>query len=583
MNDLPSEFDVVVVGTGLAESIVSAAVSRNGHKVLHLDPRDYYGGKWTSLNWSSLESGTFAKEPVLESETQDTSASNSDFGFINPIRSLEQIWYCENAPSKIEEIRTLSRKFNVDVFPKVLLARDDIIELLISSNVSRYLEFKCISKIYSSLPAPAEDTIEPIPLSRSDIFTTKSLGLVEKRKLTKFIESVLKADETGGNDESSGEIRAEPMVAKTFEELARAASLTEKLQHLIKSAVKTVGDNFDPSRLNAEFVNRCRLFLQSIGRYGNQTPYLWTLYGVGEVCQAFCRLSAIYGGTYILKRSLNNLKVEGDELEVTFGETQLKTKYVVLGSEIKHTPTFQIGDTRTVVRAILLTIGGPIKSETQEGAESFMSVYKINDLEVVELDYTSLAVPKPYRLVQVTGPSVNQVSPRAFVESSLASFLDFSGTSPVEESKTVDGSDNKGDSNSENEASNLESPTDESANLRKESLSNGSIHMKPVVLYGTYFFIDFYENNKNVQGLSPERDSKIFYCATASTEITGEIRRAQEIFTSMYPEEEFLPKASDGSQAEDPEDETDVNRETANATNPADFNDNDGSASTPTI
>jgi RAB protein geranylgeranyltransferase component A len=33
---LPESFDVVVIGTGVTESIVSAAVSRNGHTVLHL-------------------------------------------------------------------------------------------------------------------------------------------------------------------------------------------------------------------------------------------------------------------------------------------------------------------------------------------------------------------------------------------------------------------------------------------------------------------------------------------------------------------------------------------------------------------
>jgi hypothetical protein len=31
-------------------------------------------------------------------------------------------------------------------------------------------------------------------------------------------------------------------------------------------------------------------FLKSIGRYGN-TPFLWTLYGSGELPQCFCRLN----------------------------------------------------------------------------------------------------------------------------------------------------------------------------------------------------------------------------------------------------------------------------------------------------
>ena len=34
-------------------------------------------------------------------------------------------------------------------------------------------------------------------------------------------------------------------------------------------------------------------FVRSIGRYGN-TPFLWTLYGSGELPQCFCRLKILY-------------------------------------------------------------------------------------------------------------------------------------------------------------------------------------------------------------------------------------------------------------------------------------------------
>ena len=39
-----TDYDVIVLGTGLCESIVAAALSRCGKKVLHLDHRTYYGG-----------------------------------------------------------------------------------------------------------------------------------------------------------------------------------------------------------------------------------------------------------------------------------------------------------------------------------------------------------------------------------------------------------------------------------------------------------------------------------------------------------------------------------------------------------
>jgi RAB protein geranylgeranyltransferase component A len=35
--ELPEEYDVIVIGTGLSETIVSSALSRIGKTVLHID------------------------------------------------------------------------------------------------------------------------------------------------------------------------------------------------------------------------------------------------------------------------------------------------------------------------------------------------------------------------------------------------------------------------------------------------------------------------------------------------------------------------------------------------------------------
>lgn len=37
MSDLPKDYDVIIVGTGLTESILAAALSRIGKIVLHID------------------------------------------------------------------------------------------------------------------------------------------------------------------------------------------------------------------------------------------------------------------------------------------------------------------------------------------------------------------------------------------------------------------------------------------------------------------------------------------------------------------------------------------------------------------
>ena len=48
------EYDVIILGTGLKECILSGLLSVAGKKVLHLDRNDYYGGESASLNLKQL-------------------------------------------------------------------------------------------------------------------------------------------------------------------------------------------------------------------------------------------------------------------------------------------------------------------------------------------------------------------------------------------------------------------------------------------------------------------------------------------------------------------------------------------------
>jgi len=47
---MDEEYDVIVLGTGLKECIISGLLSVDGLKVLHMDRNDYYGGESSSLN-----------------------------------------------------------------------------------------------------------------------------------------------------------------------------------------------------------------------------------------------------------------------------------------------------------------------------------------------------------------------------------------------------------------------------------------------------------------------------------------------------------------------------------------------------
>lgn len=51
---MDQEYDVIVLGTGLKECILSGLMSTGGKKVLHIDRNSYYGGESASLNLEQL-------------------------------------------------------------------------------------------------------------------------------------------------------------------------------------------------------------------------------------------------------------------------------------------------------------------------------------------------------------------------------------------------------------------------------------------------------------------------------------------------------------------------------------------------
>ena len=67
-----------------------------------------------------------------------------------------------------------------------------------------------------------------------------------------------------------------------------------------------------------------------MARYG-KSPYIYPLYGLGELPQAFARLSAIYGGTYMLDKPIDEIVTDADGkfVGVRSGNETVKAKQVV--------------------------------------------------------------------------------------------------------------------------------------------------------------------------------------------------------------------------------------------------------------
>ncbi|KAH0445876.1 hypothetical protein IEQ34_025291 [Dendrobium chrysotoxum] len=113
-----------------------------------------------------------------------------------------------------------------------------------------------------------------------------------------------------------------------------------------------------------ETYDRIILYTSSMARYG-KSPYIYPLYGMGELPQGFARLSAIYGGTYMLDKQIDEIvldKETGKFVGVRSGEETVKADMLIgdpsyfrqnvggQGAESKE----KVRETGKVVRAICI-------------------------------------------------------------------------------------------------------------------------------------------------------------------------------------------------------------------------------------
>lgn len=100
-----------------------------------------------------------------------------------------------------------------------------------------------------------------------------------------------------------------------------------------------------------------------MARYG-KSPYISPLYGLGELPQAFARLSAIYGGTYMLDKKIDSINVDPETGYFTGvtseGETVRAKKvigdpsYFGAGKDEPEGGKMRVIETGKVIRAICI-------------------------------------------------------------------------------------------------------------------------------------------------------------------------------------------------------------------------------------
>jgi len=240
----------------LTECIISGLLSVNGKKVLHMDRNDYYGGDCASLN-------------------------------------LDQAWSHFKQEGKPPEALGQSRQYNIDLVPKFLMASGLLVKILLHTEVTKYLEFKSVEGSY----VLKSDKINKVPATEKEALTTSLLGLFEKKRFRDFLMFIKDWKEEdpkthkgiGPNDPS--------------QKLLDKFKLEKGVVDVIGHALALYSDETWLEEPCKETCGRILLYFESLSHYG-KSPYLYPVFGLGDLPQSFARLSAVYGGTYMLSKPI---------------------------------------------------------------------------------------------------------------------------------------------------------------------------------------------------------------------------------------------------------------------------------------
>jgi len=163
---------------------------------------------------------------------------------------------------------------------------------LLHTDVTRYLEFKSVEGSY----VLKGGKVHKVPATETEALSTGLLGFFEKPRFRDFLMFLKDWKEDD---------------AKTHKGIApdtKTSKLIEKFKlddgvNMVGHALALYRDETWQDQPAKETISRILLYFESLSHYG-KSPYLYPVYGLGDLPQAFARLSAVYGGTYMLNKPI---------------------------------------------------------------------------------------------------------------------------------------------------------------------------------------------------------------------------------------------------------------------------------------
>jgi len=294
-NKMEEEYDIIVLGTGLKECILSGLLSVNKFKVLHMDRNDYYGAESASLNLRQLY----------------TKAGED----------------CKEIDGKLKS----PNKYCIDMCPKFIMANGNLVKILLGTKVTRYLEFKCVEGSYVF----KDKQLYEVPVTPAAALKSGLMGMFQKRRYKNFLTWVMDFSEDEEKTWDKLDLRKQSM-----REVYDYWKLDDNTKRFTGHAIALYPNDeyLDDTSRTIECLGKIQLYANSLARY-EKSPYIYPVWGLGGLPEGFSRLAAVHGGTYMLRCPVTKINY-GEDGKVMSLETANGTAKLKKGGRVIADPSY---------------------------------------------------------------------------------------------------------------------------------------------------------------------------------------------------------------------------------------------------
>lgn len=170
---------------------------------LHITEHPINNDSETTIQYTSNYLSNYRNVTVhVGKDQQEEEISVEDLDKALSSEFLDSIAPDASSKQTLAKMLKKSRSYNLDLTPKLLSCKSELVEVLIRSGVGRYLEFKGVDEMCLFQNGKLErvrntyndgyclsDPIFTIkvPSSKEDVFNNQAISLIDKRKLMRFL------------------------------------------------------------------------------------------------------------------------------------------------------------------------------------------------------------------------------------------------------------------------------------------------------------------------------------------------------------------------------------------------------------